>query len=428
MKRISLLAILLALLAATTLFGWERLDEIVAVVGDKPILLSELDFQTQIYAVQSGIKASDQEQMESLRQELLRQMINDRLILIKARQDTTIKVSDDEVEAAFEKRVSDLRSRFKTQEEFDRQLAAEGLNFRELKARLREEVGDQIYKEKLISKMLSQVSVVRSEVEDFYDTYRDSLPNHPRSVKLAQLSLDLQMSPERQANMKAQAESLAVRIHNGESFEELAQQYSDDPSGQNGGDIGTFSRGDLLPEFEKAALALNPDDISGVVKTQLGFHIIKLVEKSGNSFHAKHILLMEQPEAADSVRVEALANSLLDSLAGGADWNEIVKEYSADEANRANGGEMGWFALQDLPPEYRDKVEDLPVGKISEPLWLEGGLHLLKILDRRESRPFSLEEDYDVLKEYARRQKSEQVISKVVDEMKDKVYLELRDI
>jgi peptidyl-prolyl cis-trans isomerase SurA len=428
MRRISLLTLFAILTAFTSLWAWERLDEIVAVVGDKPILASELEFQTQIFAVQSGVKAGDQEQMETLRRELLRQMINDRLILIKARQDTTIKVSDDELEASFEQRIEQLRSRFPTQEEFDRQLASEGLNFRELKARLREEVAEQIYKEKLINKLLSRVSVMRSEVSDFYETYRDSLPEHPRSVKLARLILDLAASDESLAALRAEAEALLVRIHDGESFEELAKQYSDDPSGEGGGDIGTFSKGDLVPEFEKAVLALKPGELSGVVQTQFGYHIIKLVDKTPKNFHAKHILLMERPEAADSSRVETLAANLLDSLAAGADWGELVKQYSSDETSRATEGEMGWFALADLPPNYREAAEQLDPGQISKPLWLEGGLHILKQLDRREARPFSLDEDYDILKEYARRQKSEEVINQVVDEMKDKVYLELRDL
>lgn len=428
MRRASLLLLAFVTLLSGTLFAWDRLDSIVAVVGDKPILSSEVDFQAQMYAVQSGISIDDTQQMQALKQELLQQMINDRLILLKAKQDTTIKVTDDEVEQGFQQRLQQLRGRFKTQDEFDKQLASEGLTLRELKVRLREEVEEQMYKEKLISKLLNRVSVLRSEVKDFFETYKDSLPDHPRSVKLARLVLDLSSSPERDAELRAEAESLTVRIHNGESFEDLAKQYSDDPSGENGGDIGTFQKGDLLPEYEKAALTLNPGEVSGVVKTQLGYHIIKLVDRNGNSFHTKHILLMERPAASDSTRVETLANALLDSLSAGADWVQLVKDHSSDSTNRANEGEMGWFAVDDLPDQYKEAINDLQPGQYSKPVWAEGGLDILKVLDRRDARPFSLNDDYDILKEYARRQKSQQVIDQVVDEMKDKVYLEIRTL
>lgn len=423
-----LLAVALLLLSATPLLAWERLDQIVAVVGGKVILSSELEFQAQMYAVQSGFKIQNDEQLKQLEQELLRQMINDRLILIKAKQDTTIRVSNDEVDEAFKRRVDELQASFPTQAEFDRQLEAEGLTFRDLKVRLRAEVEDQLYKEKLISKLLSKVSVTRSEVENFFETYRDSLPEHPRSVKLARILLVPASSADMQDSLRREAESLLTRIGAGESFEELAKEYSDDISADQGGDIGTFNQGDLLPEFERAALTLAPGDVSGVVKTKLGYHIIKLVSKQGASFHCEHILLMDKPSGTDSTRVLQLGQSLVDSLHHGADWGELVKTYSDDETNKATLGELGWFAIADLPEAYRDKVAELAKDSVTAPFWADEGLQILKVVDRREARPFSLEEDWDVLKEYSRRQKSESVIAAVVDEMKDKVHLELRGL
>jgi peptidyl-prolyl cis-trans isomerase SurA len=421
--------LMLLLLAATPLRAWERLDQIVAVVGNKVILSSELEFQAQMYAVQAGIKVDNDEQLKAVEKELLRQMINDRLILMKALEDTTIKVSDEEADAALQQRIDDLRNNFASQDEFDKQLAAEGLTFRELKVRLREEVKDQIYKEKLITKLLSKVSVTRAEVEDFFKTYRDSLPEHPQSVRLARLLLVPSSSEQMQDSLRAFAESLRDSIVNGgESFEKLAKEYSQDVSAPEGGDIGTFNKGDLLPEFERAALALNPGEVSGVVKTKLGYHIIKLISKNGDTFHCEHILLMNHPAQSDSTKVLELANSIEDSLKNGADWGALVKEYSADEKNKATFGELGWFAVRDLPEDFTNRISGLEVGAITQPFWADDGLQILKVVDRQEARPFSLDQDWDILKEYTRRQKSESVIASIVDEMKDKVYLELRGL
>ncbi len=431
MTRVKLILplLMLMLMAAAPLRAWERLDEIVAVVGDKVILSSELEFQAQMYAVQAGIKVDNDQQLKEVEKELLRQMINDRLILMKALEDTTIKVSDEETDAALQQRVDDLRKNFASQEEFNKQLAAEGLTFRELKVRLREEVKDQIYKEKLINKLLSKVSVTRAEVEDFFNTYRDSLPDHPQSVRLARLLLVPSSSEQMQDSIRAFAETLRDSIVNdGASFEEMAKEYSQDVSAPDGGDIGTFNKGDLLPEFERATLALAPGDVSGVVKTKLGFHIIKLVSKEGNTFHCEHILLMDHPAQSDSTKVLNLANSIEDSLKNGADWGTLVKEYSADENNKATFGELGWFAVKDLPADFTSRISGLDVGAITKPFWADDGLQILKVVDRQDERPFSIDQDWDILKEYTRRQKSESVIASIVDEMKDKVYLQLRGL
>jgi peptidyl-prolyl cis-trans isomerase SurA len=399
----------------------------VAVVDSKPVLNSELDFQVQIYEMQSGSKISDPKEVVELKREILKQMINDRLILLKAKADTTIKVGSDEVDDAFNQRVADLKGRFSSEEEFTQQLQSEGLTFRELKVKLREEVNDQLYKERLIAKLLSKVSVTKNEVERFYESYRDSFPEHPRSAKLAQILLTLKPSPESEDSIKALAQSLIERIHNGESFEELAKSYSQDLSAESGGDIGFFNRGDLLPEFERAAMALEPGGTSGVIKTKLGYHVIRLVEKAAERFHAKHILLLAKANPADSASLEKTAQEILARLARGEEFGLLVKEFSDDEASKANSGELGWFSVQELPPQYQMPLDTLTVNQISPPIWLEEGLHLIKILDRKEARPFSLTDDWDILKEYTRRQKTGEVIAAIVDEMKDKVYLEIRD-
>lgn len=408
--------------------AWEELDRIVAVVGDRVILASELEFQIQMYEVQSNTKLDTPEARGQFREELLRQMINDRLILIRAKEDTTIVISEADIDEALEKRLDELRSRFRSQAEFEAQVSAEGYTLRELKNKLRLDIHDQLFKDRLINRMLSKVSVSRGDVEKFYEQYRDSLPPRPEMVKLAHLLLRLEASSAVADSLKAKAEMIRQKIVDGESFELLAQQYSEDPSAEVGGDLGTFRRGDLVPEFEKAALALNPGEISPVVHSPFGYHIIKLVAKTEDNFHTKHILLLEQATGADSLRVENLARALADSATAGTDWGTLVKNYSTDDKSRTNFGELGWFALEELPEVYQRPIVGLEPGQIGEPVWTPEGLHLMKLLEKKDSRAISIDEDYDMLKEYARRQKSSEVIAKVVDEMKDRVYIDLRGI
>lgn len=429
LKKVKPFLFLLPLLAlAAPTYGWEGLDKIVAVVGDRVILASELQFQMEMYESQAADQLKTPEQKSAFKEELLRQMINDRLILIKAKEDTSIVVNDKQVDEALEERMQELRDRFRSTQEFEKQLAAEGYTMRDLRNKLRIDIQDQLVKDRLVQKMLSKVSVTRGEVEKFYSTYRDSLPPHPQSIKLAHLLLKLTSSPQMADSLKQMAESLRERISQGESFESLAEQFSEDPSAEGGGDIGTFRKGDLVPEYERAALALKPGEISPVVHTSFGYHIIKMVGKAEDSFHTKHILLLEKSSAADSSRAYAEAESLITQVNNGEDWGTLVKEYSTDDKTRANFGELGWFALSELPDEYKVGLVNLEINQLSKPIWSDEGLHIIKLLDKREERPVSLADDYDMLKEYARRQKSSDVIAQVVDEMKERVYIDLRGI
>ncbi len=421
------IALLSLLLVPAVAFGWETIDGVIAVVGNRVILSSELDFQIQLYGVQSGREITDKNEIESMRKDILDQMINDRLILIKALEDTTIVIKDEDVEDALNKRLDELRAQFASEATFEQQLAAEGFTLRELKNKLREEIRDQLYKDRLINKLLSRVSVTRPEVEDFFGRYQDSLPEVPRTIEVAHILLTPQTSAESADSVKALANSVLERIKNGESFEELATQYSQDPSAAQGGDIGTFSQGDLVPEYERAALALNPGEVSGVVKTKFGYHIIKMVGKADNNFHTKHILFLQNATASDSTRVMNLAESLIDSVKNGADWGEIVKNHSEDSETRANFGELGELALRDLPAAFREPMENLNVGEISKPFWAPDGLHVVKVLDKHAARQMSIERDYDLLKRYARQEKTSDVINSVVSEMKARVYIDRRD-
>ncbi|TFH64946.1 MAG: hypothetical protein E4G91_04180 [Candidatus Zixiibacteriota bacterium] len=428
MKRVSRYLLMLGLCAtASAVYAWEPVDRIVAVVGDKVIAGSELDFQLQLYQVQSGAQINDANEAHKLKEQILTQMINDRLILIKATQDTTIRVVDDEVDEALNSRMDELKSRFPDQEQFEKQVASEGFTMRELKAKLRDEAREQLLKQKLISKLLSKVSVGKSEVERFYETYKDSIPPHPQQVKLAHLLLEVTSSKSTSDSLMSLARSLVERINQGDSFETLAQQYSEDASAASGGEIGTVRKGDLMPEFEKAALALSPGAVSDVVKTSIGYHIIKLMARSEDQYEVKHILLLNKPTAADSAAIVTLADQLIDRIKKGEDFGVLVKEYSADSTSRANFGELGWLVVESLPAEFKSAADTLANDQVSDPIWSTDGLHLLKVLDRKASRPVSLADDWDGLKEMTRRQKAELVIASIVNEMKDKVYLEVRD-
>lgn len=408
------------------LLAQDTLDYVVAVVGKEIILNSELKLQLEIYLTQTGQKISSAQELDQLKKSLLDQMINDRLLLIQAQKDTLLKVSDKEIDQTLESQLSKIKSQFPNEEVFQRELKAEGLTEAELRRTYRGQIQEQLLRDKLISSRLSKVNISSREVKEFYDIFKDSLPEQSESAKLSQIFLKIEPSQNTKDSLKSFAQTLAQKAKEGEDFSELAKKYSEDPSAKEGGDLGFLKKGEILPEFEEKAFSLNPGEISQVVQTTLGFHIIKLDEKKDDQIHVHHILIKIQPSPADSARVLSLADSLYQGLKNGADFVQMVKDYSQDEDSKKKGGELDWLPLAQLPPELKDKISQAEIGQIIPPVTAEDGVYVLKVLDKKKQRKLSLEEDYDTIKEMAKRKKASNEIMKWIDTLKERTYVEVR--
>jgi peptidyl-prolyl cis-trans isomerase SurA len=423
-------ALLYPMVFAALLFGAvaaaEVVDRIVAVVGDYLILKSEVDFQAQIWAMQNK-QEQTAEQMDAIKKELVEQMVNDKLILIEALRDTSIQVSAEEVEEVLDSKLSELRGRFPSQAEFERQMALEGLSYRELKNKFREEMKNQLYKDRLISRELGQISVSLPEIEEFFSKYKDSLPPHPEAVKLAHILLKVEPGSDVLDSALERAERVEALLAEGRDFAELATEYSEDASAESGGDLGYFGHGDMVHEFEEAAFALNPGEVSDIVRSQFGYHIIKCEAKDQDRVRCRHILFLSTPAESDKARVIALADSLRTAAESGSDFAELVKQFSVDEETKIKGGELDWFMVSELTPEFKQAVSGLKPGELSQPTESQFGIHVIKLIDRQVSRPWSIEDDRDRLRELAKRQKTEVVVAKLLAELKEDIYFEVRN-
>jgi peptidyl-prolyl cis-trans isomerase SurA len=297
--RLIILLIGLLLLSSSLSAAQQVLDRVVAVVGDEIISDSELEIQLTLYVNQMGIEVTSEAQKNELKAEMLEQMVNDRVLLLAAQKDTTIEVSSREVEEAAKEQLDRVKSEF-TEEEFKAQLKAEGLTESELKKRYREQTREKMMTDRLIGSKLSKVSVSTREVKDFFETYKDSIPDQPEAVKLSHILLEVEPSSETLDSLRSRAERIRNLAVGGEDFARLASTYSDDPSGERGGDLGFFKKGDMIPKFEEVAFALNPGEISQVVETQFGYHIIKVEERQDDQVHARHILLLVASSQKDT--------------------------------------------------------------------------------------------------------------------------------
>jgi peptidyl-prolyl cis-trans isomerase SurA len=427
MRKIPFLLILSLFLLVGLSQGQEVLDRIVAVVGNEIILESELKTQVTLYATQFGIDPADKEQQKQIESELLEQMINDNLLLIQAQRDTTIEVTTKEVESAVKEQMEKVKSQFSSEAAFRDQLKAEGLTENELKKKYRQQIRRQMYIDRLVSRKLSKVSITTKEVRDFYQNHQDSIPDQPQSIKLGHILLEIRPSQSTLDSLKKRAEMVLDLAKGGEDFASLALEYSDDPAtAATGGDLGFFDRGSMIEKFEKVAFALDPGEISDLVETEFGYHIIKVEEKKEDAVRARHILILAGPTQEDSVRVRNLADSLYHKLLEGADFGELAKEYSTDEESRKMGGELGWYPVEQMTPEFKEGVKGLAAGEISKPLPSQFGIHILKVYDAKEERQLTLEDDWDIIKEMARRRKTNQEVQKWVEKMRQETYVEIR--
>lgn len=403
----------------------EVLDRIVAVVGKEIILESEFKQEWSQYVSEAGIEVKSGAEQDQLQREFLDQMINNKLLLLAAQKDTTIQITSKDVDAAVADQMKKIKSQF-SDEAFQAQLQTEGLTEATLKKKYREQIKNQMMTDRLVSAKISKVSVSSKEVKDFYQNYQDSIPDQPEAVKLSHILLEIQTSPSTLDSLKRRAEGILELVKKGGDFAQLAAAYSDDPSSKEGGDLGFFKKGDMIPKFDEAAFALNPGEVSDLVQTEYGYHIIKVEEKQGDRVHARHILIFIRPSPRDTLQVMQLADSLYQQLQKGADFAEMAKASSADEDTKKMGGELGWYPVATMTPEFKKALKDLKIGDISPPVISQYGIHILKVLDRKTQRKLTLDEDWDAIKDMVRQQKTNQMIAKWAEKLRQQYYVDVR--
>ena len=370
MKRI--LSITAALLAASVTLSAQKyngiIDKTVATVGGETILLSDLESEVQqrrAYGMGSDRDA---------RCEVLEAMMESKIFLMQARIDS-LTVNSDMVEGNMAQRIDWFRTQLGGDEEMEKY-------FGKPLYKLRQEWKKALEEQSLTEQERFQVAdkipeVTPYDVKTYMDTTaKEDLPVVPQKYQLSQICI----YPDREAAAVAVKEkllSLRERIMNGERFATLARIYSEDPgSARRGGELGMASKSIFWPAFSDAAMALRPGVISQIVETPDGFHIIEVLEKKGDMFNARHILLKPQYTADDREK----AFSRLDSLKTKIQEKEITFEmaarfFSEDPASRTNGGQMAdpatgssYFDIDQMKPADYAAIKDLKEGEISEPV------------------------------------------------------------
>lgn len=405
-------------------FGEELLDRIVAKVGNEIILESELNEQVGMYLAQTGATL-DSTQLKELKNRILEQMIDNKILLAETKRDS-IEVKKSELNEALGRAIEEIKARFPTEEEFQKRLVEEGKTEEGLKRGLEGEVKDRLLIQKLLDKRIRpKVEVSPKEVEEFYKTHKDSLPTEPEKVRIAHILVTVKPGEEEVIKAHKKMEEVLTKLKAGAKFSTLAEKYSEDQgSSQKGGDLGFFKRGEMVPEFEQAAFALKPGEISKVVETRFGFHLIRCEEKKDDQIRVRHILIQVTPSEEDFTRAKKVALSLRERILKGEDFVKIAKSYSDDLDSKDKGGDLGFYPVDRLPPAFKDAVAVLKVGEVSDVVRTEYGFHILKLEAREEGKIYSFEEIKGKLSEYVHQTKMQKLLVEWLKELRKKVYIE----
>jgi peptidyl-prolyl cis-trans isomerase SurA len=375
------------------------IDEIICKVDNQILLKSELEF-TYWQLVASGETPSD-----DMRCQIFQTLVINKLLLAKAEMDSVSvepKIVEDQLEARMKYFIAQIGSKEKLEEYYNKSVE-------DMKNDLRKTLTDQLLVEKMQTHITKGLKVTPSQVKDFFDAIpKDSLPFYPTEVEVGQIVKLPGIGKDEKFKAKQKLIEIRTQILNGANFGELAKKHSEDPgSARDGGNLGFFKKGELVPEYEATALKLKPNEISNVIESAFGFHLIQMIERKGDEFNTRHILI--KPTASqfdagaaitelDSIRTLILNNKMK--------FDKAAKDFSDDKITKQIGGyimdnETGStkISMDKLDPTVFFVIDTMEVGSISTPLpyRTEDGKDAYRILYYKSKTPphiANLKDDY----------------------------------
>jgi peptidyl-prolyl cis-trans isomerase SurA len=386
-------------------------DRIVAVVGDQPILESQVVSGVEFLKLQTPLPESAQQDHSrdtTLRRQVLDQLINDQVILEEAKRET-VSVAKEQVDEQLEVSLKNVKQRFGGGDSFQQALAHEGLTENLLRQRYREEITRRLTAQQLLSKrgLLENILVTPTEVEQFYATHKDSFGSVPGRVTLAHILIIPKPSEDAEKRGYEQiVQAYAGLVQSHWDFDALASSFTTDPElKRKSGSLGTVERGDLPEEVDAELFALKPGEFSKPFRSRQGYVIIKREKGGGDQATAREILVEVPITSDDTNRARDQAADLRRRALVGEDFAKLAKDNSDDPTTKDAGGMLGEFFLKGLVPLFAQAVENLKQDEISQPILSEHGFHIIKVTERVDEKTLSYSEMQDDIRNYLYNQK-----------------------
>ncbi len=407
-------------------------DKVVAVIGKQTILLSDIENQVLQLRAQGYYTSGD------IRCEVLEEMLYNKLLVNQAILDS-VEVGEAEINSELERRLNYFINQIGSEEKLEEYYKK---TIPEIKEEFREVIKEQMLAQRMQGKVTADLKVTPQEVRSFYKSLpEDSLPVVNTKFEIGQIMIKPKVQEAEILRITDQLRSFKDRVAKGESFSTLAVLYSEDPgSARKGGELGFVSRNDLVPEFSAVAFNLKVGEVSKVVKTDYGYHIIQLIEVKGERINCRHILL--KPRIAPEEKVKARqkldsVRTLINNKTLG--FKEACWQYSDDEDTRMNGGVMlnpytgnSWFEASELEPKIAYAIRDLETGQVSAPFEADdaNGRSVFKIVmlrEKTEPHPANLNDDYQLIQDKALEKKQNDFMQEWVTQIVKKTYIRIDD-
>ncbi len=435
-KRILMPALLILLIVSVFQVKAQNektVDEIAVLVGSHPVFWS--DVEAQFAQAKAQGMAGDPFVM---RCEIFENLVFQKLLVYQAEIDSLV-VSDEQVNSELDRRlryyIQQFGSQQKLEEFYDKSLE-------EFKTELREPLRLELLSQQAQAAVTSSVKMTPNETREYFNGLKqDSIPLIPTEYEIGQIVKTPVVGPSQLKESREKLLALRARVLKGEKFSTLAVLYSEDPgSAAKGGELGLFSRGSMAPEFESAAFNLkNKNDISEVIKTKFGYHLLQLIERKGDFVNVRHILIIPKVSPDDLV----VAAAKLDSIANKVRVDSLTFEKAAflysDDPGKVNGGLIQSqssgntrLAADELDPKVFFVIDKMKPGEISAsvPYTTEDGTQAYRVLYlklRTEPHRANMKDDYNKIQEWALENKKAKVTAKWIETKSKTAYIRLGD-
>jgi len=423
--------LLLTITAITTNAQEKVVDQIIGVVGSNIILQSELESQYLQYLAQ-GLEPSP-----SSRCEILEDMLFQKLLINQAQIDS-VEVTEAQVESELDKRMRYFINQLGSEKALEDYL---GKSILQIKADYKDEIKGLLLAQQMQSKITGKVVVTPAEVRSYFNQIpTDSLPFINSEVEVGQIVKMPPLSKEEKQNVKDKLQNIRERILKGEDFSTLAILYSEDPgSAKNGGELGFVNREDLVPEFAAVAFNLKGSEVSNVIESPYGYHILQLISRRGEQVNVRHILLTPKVSSADLTKAQVYLDSIYSLMLkyDTLNFEKAALRFSDDAETKNNAGliinpQTGTtkFETQELDPAIFFTIDKLKLGEFSRPVRMQtkdgkSAYRILYLKSRTLPHRANLKEDYQRIQNVAMTQKQAKIVSDWVKKKKSTTYIKI---
>ena len=398
------------------------LDQVSAVVEGRVVLLSDVVLAANALAAQEQINPNtDTEKYKNLLLQSSESMI-EQLVIIKMAEVDSVEVLDKDVERALDRQIETIITQAGSKEAAEQAL---GRKISEFKRAYRDDMKGKLLAERYTNTLTSGISITRGEVINFYNTYKDSIGSFPTLYKTRHLLLEINPSEKSLNEALIKTKKIREEIVSGLIFEDAAKQYSEDPGSKDlGGDLGYVPRGTFVKEFEKAAWTIELETLSPPVKTKYGYHLIEVLQRTGQKVALRHILISVETSEEDKNLTYKKASSIVKEIKNKEDFILKTKELSDDITSGPKGGYMGMIDLESYQiKDLSETIKNIPLNTPSAPVLTQFGYHIIWVDEKKEGGPPTLEKNWIDLEQMALNQKKSDWYSIWIEKIKNKFYI-----